>query len=149
VNVRGRHRFAAPPEAVFGAICDPAVLLAVIPGCEGVEEVAPGEYAGRLSLRLPGAAGAYRTRVRLVDTLPPVRSGLEGTVEGAMGTIEGRAELELTPDAGGTDLAYRGTARIGGPLARLDSRFTERLARSLIDQGLRALDLRLTTEGSA
>jgi len=29
---------------------------------------------------------------------------------------------------------------IGGPLARLDSRFTERLAQSLIDQGLRSLD---------
>ena len=43
---------------------------------------------------------------------------------------------------------YRGTGVIGGPLARLDSRFAERLAESLIAQGLRALDARLATEGS-
>ena len=43
---------------------------------------------------------------------------------------------------------YEGSGTISGPLARLDSRFAERLAESLITQGLRALDARLATEGS-
>jgi hypothetical protein len=154
VNLHGTHRFAAPRERVFDAIRDPRVLMAVIPGCEGVEQTAPDEYIGRISLRLPGAVGSYRTTVRMVDVVAPERVGLDGRVEGAMGAITGRADLTLT-DAGanpdgtaGTDMDYRGSGTIDGPLARLDSRFAERLAESLIAQGLRALDLRLATEGS-
>lgn len=149
MNVRGSHRFRAGREAVFAAICDPAVLMAVIPGCEAVRQTTPGEYEGRIALRLPGAVGSYRTQVRLVDVDAPARTGLEGRVDGAMGSITGRAEFALVEAAtGGTDMDYRGTGQIQGPLARLDSRFAERLAQSLIDQGLRALDARLATEGS-
>lgn len=148
MKLAGTHRFAASREAVFAAICDPSVLLAVIPGAEAVEQTGPDTYEGRISLRLPGAVGSYRTHVRLVDADPPARAGLDGRVEGSMGSVTGRADLELTDAAGpGTDLAWRGTARIDGPLARLDSRFAERLADSLISQGLRALDARLATEG--
>jgi carbon monoxide dehydrogenase subunit G len=148
MRLAGHHRFEAPPEVVFEAICDPAVLLAVIPGAEAVERTGPDTWEGRIALRLPGAVGSYRTHVRLVDADPPARAGLDGRVEGTMGSVTGRADLELTGDPGsGTDLAWRGTARIDGPLARLDSRFAERLADSLISQGLRALDARLAMEG--
>jgi uncharacterized protein len=146
VNVQGIHHFDAPREAVFGAIRDPRVLLAVIPGCEAVAEVRPDEYEGRIALRLPGAAGVYRTHVRLVDVAPPERAGLDGRVEGSMGTITGSAHFALAEHGGGTRLAYEGSGTVTGPLARLDSRFAERLAESLIDQGLRALGQRLATE---
>ncbi len=147
MNLHGAHHFTAEREAVFAAICDPRVLMAVIPGCEGVERTGPDAYEGRIALRLPGAAGSYRTRVRLVDADAPERAGLEGTVDGAMGTVAGRAEFELRASGAGTDMAYRGSATIGGPLARLDGHLIERFAESLIDQGLRALDSCLAEEG--
>ena len=154
MNLHGTHRFAAPRERVFDAIRDPRVLMAVIPGCEGIEQSGPDEFIGRITLRLPGAVGSYRTTVRMVDVVAPERAGLDALVEGAMGSISGRADFTLT-DAetadgrpGGTAMDYRGSGTIDGPLARLDSRFAERLAESLIAQGLRALDLRLATEGS-
>ncbi len=148
MKVHGTHRFSAPRDRVFDAIRDPRVLMAVIPGCEAVEETVPGEYRGRIMLRLPGAVGSYRTTVRLADVVAPERAGLEGCVEGAMGVITGRADFTLAEAAGGTAMDYRGSGTIDGPLARLDSRFAERLAESLIGQGLRALDHRLATEGS-
>jgi carbon monoxide dehydrogenase subunit G len=115
----------------------------VIPGCETVDEVAPDEYVGRIRLRLPGTVGVYRTWVRVVDAVEPVRAGLEGRIDGQLGSITGRADFDLTGTATGTRLSYEGRASIDGPLARLDSRFTEHLAASLIDQGLDALDRRL------
>jgi uncharacterized protein len=149
VNVRGSHRLAAPRDRVFAAIRDPRVLLAVIPGCQGMERTGPDEYDGTIVLRLPGSVGAYRTHVRLTDVVEPEQAGLEGSVEGSMGTIAGRAAFSLRDgDAGGTEIDYEGTGSIGGPLARLDGRFAERFAESLITQGLRALDTRLVTEGS-
>ncbi len=149
MKVHGTHEFEVPAEAVFDAICDPEVLMAVVPGCEKVSEVRPGEYEGVVNLRLPGAVGRYRTTVRLVDIHAPERCGLEGRVEGAMGSIVGRADFVLRPRTGGTHMEYSGGGVIQGPLARLDSRFAERLAESLIEQGLRALETRLTTEVAA
>jgi carbon monoxide dehydrogenase subunit G len=143
MKVGGTFRLAAPREAVFEAICDPATLLAIIPGCDAIERVGPDEYAGRLTLRLPGMVGSYRTHVRLVDATAPGHAGLDARVEGALGSIEGRGDFTLTAAAGGTVLAYRGNGVVDGPLARLDSRFAESLAESLISQGLRALDRRL------
>ena len=93
MNVHGSHRFDAPRDAVFGAIRDPRVLLAVIPGCEAVEEVRPDEYEGRIALRLPGVVGTYRTHVRLVDVVPPERAGLDGRVDGSLGSIDGSAHF--------------------------------------------------------
>jgi carbon monoxide dehydrogenase subunit G len=143
MKVAGTFQFAAPRDDVYRAICDPGVLMAVIPGCESVEQVDEDTYEGRITLRLPGSTGSYRTRVRLVDADPPHRSGMEGTVEGTMGSIRGRAAFVLHETGTGTAMEYEGSGVIGGPLARLDSSFTERLAGSLITQGLRALDARL------
>jgi uncharacterized protein len=146
VNITGTHAFAAPRARVFAAIQDPRELMAVIPGCQSVEQTSPDAYEGRIVLRLPGAVGTYRTHVRLVDVTSPERAGLEGRVEGSMGMITGRADFTLADlPGGGTHMDYAGTGRIDGPLARLDGGIAERLATSLIDQGLRALDGRLTT----
>ncbi len=144
--VRGSHHFTAPREAVFNALRDPRALLAVIPDCEAVEQVAPDEYEGRITLRLPGAAGSYRTHVRLVDVVPPARCGLDGRVEGAMGTITGRASFELADAEPGTAMSYSGSGVLGGPLARLDGGIAARLVQSLIGQGLAALDRGLAAE---
>lgn len=143
MEIHGRHSLAAPRIDVFAQICDPQALMAVIPGCESVVEVRPGEYEGRIVLRLPGMTGRFTTTVRLVDTIAPERSGLEGRVEGPMGSISGRADFTLRETNAGTEIEYNGTGAITGPLARLDSRFAERLAESLIGQGLRALEARL------
>ena len=169
MNVRGREMLRAPRHAVFAAICDPNALLAVIPGCREIEQVGDGEYRGVISLRLPGMVGTYRTVVRLVETDPPRYGRLEGTVEGALGSIRGHATFRLAEAGGGSEVAvdaaaepggatqaeadaerhgrttidFQGTAVIDGTLARLDSRFVEGLAGSLIRQGLRNLESRL------
>lgn len=142
MNIRGSRTLDAPREAVFAAICDPDALLDVIPGCREIEKVGDTEYRGLLSLRLPGIVGTYRTTVRLVETDPPGFGRLEGEVVGTLGSIKGEASFHLTAVDGGTIVEYDGRAVIDGPLARLDSRFIEGLAGSLINQGLDALGSR-------
>jgi carbon monoxide dehydrogenase subunit G len=143
MNVRGSRTLNAPREAVFSAILDPATLLGVIPGCREIEQVGDGEYRGEISLRLPAMVGTYRTVVRVVDSEAPSFGELEGEVVGTLGSIKGRASFRLTDTGDGTTVEYDGQAAIGGPLARLDSRFVAGLAGSLIDQGLGNLDARL------
>jgi carbon monoxide dehydrogenase subunit G len=148
VKVRGTYTLDAPRREVFAAICDPGILMAVIPGCEGIEQVGPAEYRGTIALRLPGFGGRYRTTVALVDAVPPERAGMEGSVDGPFGSIHGRADFVLADRAGATTIEYSGEATIEGPLARLDSRFAESLAGSLISQGLRTLNQRLVRQPS-
>jgi uncharacterized protein len=146
VNVHGTYRFDASRELVFEAIRDPSTLMDVIPGCQDVHLVPPDNYEGRITLRLPGSAGSYRTEVRLVDVREPEHATMLGRVEGSMGSIAGEAQFDLACDGAQTLLTYSGSAAIQGPLARLDSRFAESLAESLIGQGLKALDERLSAE---
>lgn len=146
MNIRGRRSVGAPREAVFAAICDPSVLLAVIPGCREIHRTSETEYRGRITLRLPGVVGSYETIVQLVAAEAPSWGRLEGEVVGTLGTIRGHATFRLTEDAAGTTVDYEGEAAIGGPLARLDGRFIEGLAGSMIGQGLDTLDKRLRHE---
>lgn len=144
MNVHGSRTLGSPRAAVFDAICDPETLLAVIPGCRSIERIGDAEYRGEIALRLPGIVGVYRTTVRLVETDRPECGRLEGEVSGSLGAIEGQATFRLTETPGnGTSVEYDGRARISGPLARLDGRFVEGLAGSLIGQGLDNLDARL------
>ena len=149
MDIRGHRTLDAPRDAVFAAICDPTTLLAVIPGCREIEQVSDTEYRGRIALRLPGIVGTYATVVRLVDTDPPGFGRLEGDVTGSLGSIRGEATFRLTDADGGTIVEYAGRASIDGPLARLDSRFIEGLAGSLINQGLGTLEARLVHDRAA
>ena len=145
MKVSGRAVIDAPREAIFAALCNPAALLEIIPGCEAIEQVSTDEYRGRIALRLPAIAGAFDVTVRLSEADPPSFGVLHGVVEGAPGTIAGRASFHLgeRSDEGSTTIDYDGTAIVSGPLARLDGRFVEHLARSLIDEGLARLVSRL------
>ena len=149
MNIHGSRTLDAPRDAVFAAILDPNTLLGVIPGCREIERVGETEYRGHISLRLPGVVGSYRTTVRLLEADAPGFGRLEGEVVGSLGSITGTASFRLTDtDGGRTTVDYDGQATIGGPLARLDARFVEGLAASLIDQGLGNLGTRLRDDPS-
>jgi uncharacterized protein len=152
MKVSGSATLAASPEAVFAAICDPGALLEVIPGCQEIHQVSADEYRGRIAIRLPAVVGTYDTVVRLVNAEAPTRGELEGRLEGRVGTISGRATFHLRGEDGATVVEYDGSGVVGGPLARLDSRFLEGFARSLVNEGLARLGRRLQAvaiEGAA
>ena len=142
MRIHGTRTLDAPRGAVFDAICDPEVLLAVIPGCREIEKVGD-EYRGQIALRLPGVVGTFRTVVRIVETDPPTFGRLAGEVVGRPGSVRGEATFRLAEAGGRTTVDYDGSAELGGPLARLDGRFIEGLAGSLVGQGLGNLETRL------
>lgn len=143
MKVTGSETVEATREEVFAAICDPTMLLEVIPGCQQITQVAPDEYHAVIALRLPAIVGTYDTWVKLVHAEAPILGELEGRMVGRTGTISGRAAFTLAETDEGTAVEYVGSAIIGGPLSRLDSRFTEGLARSIVNEGLNRLSDRL------
>ncbi len=146
MKIKGSYCLDATCEDVYAALNDPGALLEIIPGCQEIQQVSSDEYRGKISLRLPAVLGIYDTYIRRVDSQPPISSRFEGQVEGALGRVKGTAFFSLTGQGTRTLMEYQGEGQITGSLARLDTRFTEGLAKSLIDQGLARLKQKLQDE---
>ena len=60
MKIAGQSTLDAAVESIWPLIFDPRTLLQLLPGCEQVEQVAPDEYRGRMTLRIPAIAGHLR-----------------------------------------------------------------------------------------
>jgi carbon monoxide dehydrogenase subunit G len=144
MRISGQATLDAPRENIWPLIFDPRSLLELLPGCEDISQTAPDEYAARLNLRVPAVAGAYAAKVRVLDAVPPAAGApascrFEGEASGPAGRIAGNASFTLAEDGPATRIDYAGDAAITGPLAGMNPRFTEGIARTFISQGLAKL----------
>src|SRR5512143_1169308 len=96
MKIAGSYALDAPAERIWPLIFDPAELLQLIPGCEQIEEISPGEYHGRLNLRVAAVGGTFQTTLKIIDQQPPVYSRFEGEAAGPGGVIKGQANFRLT-----------------------------------------------------
>jgi hypothetical protein len=151
MRIAGSYDLAAPAERIWPLIFDPAELLQLIPGCEQIEQVSPGEYRGRLNLRIAAVGGTFQTYLKIIDQQPPSYTRFRGEAAGPGGVITGEAVFGLAPQFNSsanetppwTTLTYEGLAQITGPLGSLNSRLVEGVAQALIRQGLDKLNMRL------
>ena len=149
MKIAGQSTLDAAADSIWPLIFDPRTLLQLLPGCEQVEQVAPDEYRGRLTLRIPAIAGTYETWVKVLKYEAPSFCQIQGEATGASGSVRGQASFSLQPQAQQTRIEYQGDALIGGPLAGMNPRFAEGVAQMLIRQGLARLpELRAVREAA-
>ncbi len=139
MKIAGQSTLDAAAESIWPLIFDPRTLLLLLPGCEQVEQVAPDEYRGRMTLRIPAIAGTYETWVKVLKYEAPTFCQIQGEATGSSGSVRGQASFSLQPEAQQTRIEYQGDAQIGGPLAGMNPRFAEGVAQMLIRQGLARL----------
>jgi carbon monoxide dehydrogenase subunit G len=130
---------AAPPEAVFPLIVDPAERLRWIDGLVEAEETGPGSY--REAIEQHGIR--VETRVRTIRSEPPglVEARVEG--RGIEATI--RNVLEPTGD-GGTRLTVTVETRYRGLAARLVAPVVGRRAQASLERSLARLEQLVESE---
>jgi hypothetical protein len=139
MKIAGQSTLDAAVESIWPLIFDSRTLLELLPGCERVEQVAPDEYRGRMTQRIPAIAGTYETWVKVLKYEAPSFCQIQGEATGSGGSVRGEASFTLQPDARQTRIEYEGDAQIGGPLAGMNPRFVEGVALMLIRQGLARL----------
>jgi carbon monoxide dehydrogenase subunit G len=139
MKIAGQSTLDAAVESIWPLIFDSRTLLQLLPGCEQVEQVAPDEYRGRMTLRIPAIAGTYETWVKVLKYEAPSFCQIQGEATGSSGSVRGQASFTLQPNAQQTRIEYQGDAQIGGPLAGMNPRFAEGVAQMLIRQGLARL----------
>jgi 2-furoyl-CoA dehydrogenase large subunit len=137
----GRTTVAAPPEAVWTMLLDPATLQAVIPGCHSVEKISDTHFRAEVTIGVGPVKGRYRAEVTLSDLDAPRAVTLGGSAVGALGFGNGEGRITLTPEHAGTVVRYEYDAAIGGKVASIGGRLLDGAARIIIGQFFAGLAL--------
>ena len=134
MDLNASYSFAAPPEAVWTLLNDPAVIASCLPGCERLEPIGEDHFRAVLKLTVAAISGEYTGTVRLLDKQPPrsYRLVVEGT--GRPGFVNGEATLELVADGDTTIVKVAGQGHVGGVIARVGQRLLGSVSGMMLDR---------------
>ena len=65
MKLQGSHLFPTPPTELWQLITDPAILTAVLPGCQKLLPVTENQYQGELTIIFGPMAGTYTGNLAL------------------------------------------------------------------------------------
>lgn len=140
MKLQGSHRFLIPPAELWPLLIDPAILTAVLPGCQKLTPIAENQYKGTLTIEFGPMAGTYTGNLSLSHIVENEGYTFTFTAQSKTGTIGGNGRLQLQPQENYTLLSYEGEAKVGGQLATHATPLLETTARSLARQSLENLD---------
>jgi carbon monoxide dehydrogenase subunit G len=148
IEIVGSEKLEAAIDEVWPHIFDPASLMSLIPGCQQLEQVSPGEYRGQIKVAIAAVSGTYETYVSVVERDPPRHCQFKGEVRGSTGRVTGSASFSLkeVEDQDNSLIEYQARGMITGALARLNPRYVEGVARTLINLGLTNLNQQLQAQ---
>ena len=138
MKLAGDYLFDASVQEVWNALFDPAVLAAVMPGCEKLELV-DGRYRGELNVKVGPVQGKFSGTVDLKDTDEPRSYTMIIDGRGAPGFVKANASVALEPEGAGTRIRYDADAQVGGKVASVGQRLLEASARAIVNQSLEGL----------
>ncbi len=141
MKITGTSTLAAPPQQVWDAVHDPAVLARCLPGCERLTELGHDHYAMTVTAGVAAIKGTYDGEVALLEPLPPSSFAMRASGVGAPGTVDALVVVRLaeTP-AGGTELTYDADASVGGAIGGVGQRMLSGVTRKMAGQFFAALD---------
>jgi len=141
VKVAGEYVFNGPREEVWELVRDPEVLATALPGTQSLNQVSENEYEGEMHVRVGPVAGVFSGRVVASDEVPPESYTLTVEGKGGPGFAKGTGHVQLVDQGDGTTLMkYEGEVQIGGKVASVGQRLLDTASKSMLRQGLEALN---------
>jgi carbon monoxide dehydrogenase subunit G len=132
MEMTGEQLIPQSQEVTWKALNDTQVLKACIPGCESIEQTGDNEYQIVMTAKVGPVSAKFKGKMTLADIVAPLsyRITFEGQ-GGVAGFAKGEASVNLSPQEGGTKLAYAANAMIGGKLAQVGSRLIDGVAKKI------------------
>jgi uncharacterized protein len=150
VKIEGEYLFNGPREDVWDIVRDPQVLATALPGTKSLDKVGENEYAGEMNVRVGPVSGLFSGRLVVSNEVPPESCTLTVDGRGSPGFLNGTGNVFLYEQADSTTLMkYDGEVQIGGRLASVGQRLLDTASKSIIRQGLEALNLALQARFAA
>jgi len=150
MKLEGEYVFNGPREKVWELVRDPEVLATALPGTQNLNQASENEYEGEMNVRVGPVAGAFSGRVVVSDEVPPESYTLMVEGKGSPGFAKGTGHVQLIDQGDGTTLMkYEGEMQIGGRIASVGQRLMDSASKSMIRQGLEALNKALEARVAA
>jgi uncharacterized protein len=132
MKIQATHEYNAPPEKVFIALIDPAILQKCIEGCEAMEKTGEDSYDAKLRIGVAGIKGNYTGKVRISEKNPPESFTLQAEGNGAPGWVKGTAKIQIVPKGEGSELQCEADGQAGGLIAAVGSRLIEAAGKKML-----------------
>ena len=147
MEMTGEQLVPLSQKETWDALNDPAVLKDCIPGCESIERTGDNEYEVVLVAKIGPVSAKFKGKMTVTEANPPhgYTLAFEGQ-GGAAGFAKGQATVVLTPQEGGTLLAYTAKATIGGKLAQVGSRLVDGVAKKLAGEFFASFNKRASAQ---
>jgi carbon-monoxide dehydrogenase small subunit len=134
MEFKGIQTIAAPREAVWQGLNDPATLQASIDGCESFEALDDGRWQAVVRASVGPVKARFKGTLTLADRDPGRGYTLRGEGDGGIaGFGRMQAQVTLRDDGTTTTLEYTATAMVGGKLAQVGSRLVSGVAMKMAD----------------
>ena len=143
MKLSAKYEFKAPPEKVFAALVDPAILQKCIEGCEKMEKTGEDAYDANLKVGVAGIKGSYVGKIRIEEKKPPESITLQAQGKGGPGWVKGTARIQISPEGEGSELQCESEGQVGGVIAAVGSRLVEAAAKKMQDEFFRKLGQQL------
>ena len=145
MKISGSSVLHASPDRVWAAITDPAVLSAVIPGCDVLTPTAANTFALTVTLGVASIKGSYTGEVSFSDLVEPASLTMRAKGSGGPGTIDTTVAVVLTGlSDGSTRLDYDADAMVGGMVGGVGQRVLAGVAKKTAGLFFAAIDEVLT-----
>ncbi len=141
MKLEGDYVFNGPRTEVWAMLNDPNVLASCLPGTQSLNKINENEYEGTINVRIGPVNGAFSGKLVVSDQVPPTSCTLTVEGKGAPGFAKGvgHVVLEDSPE-NKTCFKYEGDMIVGGKIASVGQRLIDSVAKSMVRQGLEAMD---------
>lgn len=143
MQIQGTHTFKAPQQIVWDALQDPTLLSMALPGGEQLEKLNENEYKAAMNVRVGPVQGKFEGKIELGDINAPDSYRMKVSGQGSPGFVNGEGNVRLEGNGAETIMHYTGDVQVGGKIAGVGQRLIDSTAKSIIRQGLVALDAQI------
>ncbi len=153
MKLEGEYLFNGPREEVWKLIRDPDVLATALPGTQRLTRLSDSEFEGAMNLHIGPVTGVFAGKVIVSDEVAPESLTLTAEGKGAQGFGKGVGRVQMLEQmvdgSRKTLMKYEGDVTVGGKIASVGQRSIETVSKSMVRQGLTALDKALEARVAA
>jgi carbon monoxide dehydrogenase subunit G len=140
VNVSGERTFAAPRQAVWAVLNDPASMARTMPGVESFD--VHDEKRWTANVKIPLGLGGLKMKIDMekVEERAPEHAALHIKGKGVGAMLSMQTSFDLAVTDGGTAMKWAADVKIAGPVGSMGQRVLQPIVNQQVSHVLNALD---------
>jgi uncharacterized protein len=140
VNVSGEREFAAPRDAVWRVLNDPASMARTMPGVESFDVHDDKRWTA--NVKIPLGLGGLKMKVDMekIDEREPEHAALQIKGNGVGAMLSMTTSFDLAENGGSTLMKWAADVKIAGPVGSMGQRVLQPIVNQQVQHVLAALD---------